>query len=143
VLFADTKQRVIGAAHSGWKGTCNGVLEATLAAMKELGAKLGDTQAIIGPCIRWDSYEVGPEFIEMFAASDGESAQFFKPSGRAGHYYFNLPGVVHKKLEDAGVGQVLDIGIDTYTNPDTCFSFRRHTHYGDAMGSMLSVVMLK
>src|SRR5690606_19658896 len=51
VLFADPKAGVIGAAHAGWRGVKDGVLEATLAAMEALGANRSNTTAIIGPCI--------------------------------------------------------------------------------------------
>ena len=33
VLFSDPEAKVIGAAHAGWRGTLDGVLEATLEAM--------------------------------------------------------------------------------------------------------------
>lgn len=62
VLFADSKARVIGAAHAGWKGAKGGVIEATVARMVELGAKPNRIVACIGPCIAQRSYEVGPEF---------------------------------------------------------------------------------
>lgn len=143
VLFADAKNRVIGAAHSGWKGTCNGVLDATIASMKELGAKEKDICAVIGPCIRFDSYEVGPEFIEFFSSQSPHFERYFKPSARPDHYLFNLPGVVAQKLKDLGVGSVEDVGIDTYTNPQTCFSYRRQTHRNEGFqGNLLSLIML-
>jgi YfiH family protein len=144
VLFADAKHGVIGATHSGWKGTCDGVLEATVSHMVALGAKATDISAVIGPCIRWDSYEVGPEFPALFAARMPASEQFFKPSTRPEHYLFNLPGVVHQKLRDCGIEQIHDIGTDTYTNAGTCFSHRRQTHQKIGFqGNLLSVIMLK
>ena len=39
VLFHDPKAQVIGAAHAGWKGALDGVLDATVDAMEDLGAK--------------------------------------------------------------------------------------------------------
>ncbi|MGV8998531.1 MAG: polyphenol oxidase family protein, partial [Parvibaculaceae bacterium] len=61
VLFADTKARVIGAAHAGWKGAFTGVLESTINEMVLLGATRGNIVAAVGPCISRDAYEVGPE----------------------------------------------------------------------------------
>jgi YfiH family protein len=40
VLFADSDAGVIGAAHAGWRGALDGVLEATVAAMEGLGRPL-------------------------------------------------------------------------------------------------------
>ena len=49
VLFADPQAGVIGAAHAGWKGALSGVLEATVDAMRVLGAT--QIRAVIGPSI--------------------------------------------------------------------------------------------
>ncbi len=38
VLLADAEAGVIGAVHAGWRGAVAGVLEATLDAMRALGA---------------------------------------------------------------------------------------------------------
>ena len=51
VLFADAEARVIGAAHAGWSGALAGVVETTIAAMEELGARRERLRAAIGPCI--------------------------------------------------------------------------------------------
>jgi hypothetical protein len=51
VLFADATAGVVGAAHAGWRGARDGVLEATVAAMVELGARPGQISAVIGPTI--------------------------------------------------------------------------------------------
>ena len=67
VLFADAEARVIGAAHSGWKGALGGILEATIAAMESLGARREHVAAAIGPCISQMNYEVGPEFRAHFS----------------------------------------------------------------------------
>jgi polyphenol oxidase len=51
VLFADAAAGVVAAAHAGWRGALDGVLEATLDAMERLGAERGRTVAVIGPAI--------------------------------------------------------------------------------------------
>ena len=77
VLFSDPTAGVIGAAHAGWRGTLDGILDATLAAMVELGATLENTRAVIGPTISQRAYEVGPEFVEDFLAQDPDYMRFF------------------------------------------------------------------
>ncbi|MBV1902634.1 MAG: polyphenol oxidase family protein, partial [Marinosulfonomonas sp.] len=77
VLFADHSAGVIGAAHAGWKGALNGVLEATLDAMEGLGATRSDIAAVIGPAISQQNYEVGQEFLETFLDEDPNNAAFF------------------------------------------------------------------
>jgi YfiH family protein len=132
VLFADPHAGVIGAAHAGWRGALSGVIEATVAAMEELGAARRHIRAAIGPMIRQDNYEVGGDLIERFAAEDHASSRFFAPGRRAGHAQFDLAGYVAARLERAGVGQIEDVGLCTYAEPDRFFSYRRATHRAEA-----------
>src|SRR6266567_1688063 len=88
ILFADEQARVVGAAHAGWRGAFAGVIEATIAAMEQLGADRGRIIAALGPTIRQANYEVGPEFVERFIAGDTANALFFTPSRRADHAMF-------------------------------------------------------
>src|ERR1700761_9611412 len=90
ILLVDPSARVIGAAHAGWKGALTGVLESAIAAMEKLGAERGGIIAAIGPLIRQQSYEVGPEFVERFIEADAENALFFIPSVREAHSMFDL-----------------------------------------------------
>src|SRR5207253_3631623 len=98
VLFADPIARIIGAAHGGWRGALAGVMEATVAAMVQLGARPERIGAGIGPCIAQPSYEVGPDMAAAFKAADGESGAYFVPAARAGHFRFDLPGYIALRL---------------------------------------------
>jgi YfiH family protein len=128
VLFADPTAHVIGTAHAGWRGALTGVIEATLDAMERLGAKRRNIRAAIGPMIRQQNYEVGPDLIERFAAEDGASSRFFAPTARDGHAQFDLGGYVATRLERAGVDQIDDLGLCTYADPARFYSYRRVSH---------------
>jgi hypothetical protein len=130
VLFADARARVIGAAHAGWKGALTGVLESTIDAMEKLGAARSGMVAAIGPLIRQPSYEVGSEFVERFIEADAENAVFFLPGERNGHAMFDLAGYIRKRLENAGVLVIDDLGVDTYSD-ERCYSYRRSVHRGE------------
>jgi YfiH family protein len=84
VLLADTRARVVGAAHAGWKGALGGVLEATLDAMERIGANRASITAVLGPTIGQKSYEVGAEFFERFVMESKDYASFFVPSPHPG-----------------------------------------------------------
>jgi YfiH family protein len=132
VLLADAEAGVVGAAHAGWKGALGGVVEAALAAMERLGARRARIVAALGPMIRQQNYEVGPELEARFRAADPANARFFLPSpGRPGHSLFDLPGYVAARLAGAGVGEVEDLGACTYAEPERFFSYRRATHRGE------------
>ena len=128
ILFADAEARVIGAAHAGWKGALNGVVEATVAAMAALGARADRIRAALGPCIAQPSYEVGSEFVAAFEAGDKSSDRFFTPSVNAGRSMFDLHGYIADRAARAGIARFEDLGLDTYADEARFFSYRRATH---------------
>ncbi|MCS0493828.1 peptidoglycan editing factor PgeF [Ancylobacter sp. MQZ15Z-1] len=143
VLLADGEARVVAAAHSGWKGAVGGVLESTLARMEELGARRERVVAAIGPLIRQESYEVGPDFVTRLTAIDPENDRFLVPSSRAHHAMFDLPGYIAMRLKAAGVGTVEDLGLDTYADEARFFSYRRATHRGEPdYGRLVAAITL-
>lgn len=142
VLFADHTAGVIGAAHAGWKGALNGVLEATLDAMEVLGAQRNQIDAVIGPTISQASYEVGQEFLETFLDDDPTSAAFFA-NGQNGRYQFDLPGYGLNRLRSAGVGRAEWTRHCTYADPGRFYSYRRSTHQKQAdYGRLISAICL-
>jgi len=139
VLLADREAGVIGAAHAGWRGAHGGVIENTLAAMERLGASTGRIAAAIGPAIAQASYEVDAKFRDNFGPND---EAFFIP-GRPGHWQFDLEGYAARRLRVAGVGTVEPLGLDTYSDEDRFFSYRRATHRGEpTYGRQFSLIGL-
>jgi YfiH family protein len=128
LLFADSEARVIGAAHAGWRGALSGVIEATVNTMERLGARRTRIAVALGPTIRQSNYEVGPEFVERFLATDPENERYFKPSQREQHALFDLCGYIARRVEQAGLSQFEDLGLCTYEEPERFYSFRRSTH---------------
>lgn len=113
VLFYDPTAEVIGACHAGWRGAKAGILQATLKAMKSLGAKPSQTHATLGPTIQQQNYEVGPEFPDLI----GETYEtYFYPSEKSGHHYFNLPLYIKNSLLKEELKSVSDINVNTFTN---------------------------
>lgn len=142
VLFADHSAGVIGAAHAGWRGALDGVLEATLEAMEALGAQRADTVAVIGPTISQRAYEVGPEFLDAFMADDIDNQRFFA-NGQGDRYLFDLPAFGLHRLRSIGVGHAEWTRHCTYSDPDRFYSYRRTTHNGEAdYGRLISVIRL-
>lgn len=127
ILFADGEAGVIGAAHAGWKGALDGVLEATIAEMEKLGARRARIVAALGPSIAQPHYEVGPEFVERFVARNADDKRYFIPSATPGHAMFDLPALTVDRLAAAGV-QASSLGLSTYPDEARFFSYRRTTH---------------
>ncbi len=144
VLFADSKARVIGAAHAGWKGALTGVTTRTLKVMEEQGAHRSRIIAVIGPMISKAAYEVGPEFPARFTEADPANARFFTPSSRAGHSMFDLPAYLEHRLQSEGVGQVVNLSLCTFGDEQRFFSYRRATHRNEKdYGRLISAIALR
>ena len=144
VLFADAEARVVGAAHAGWKGALDGVVQSTVSAMVAAGARADRIVAVVGPCIGPGSYEVGPEFFERFHAHDPGCEGFFRDlGGIEGKFMFDLPGFVLWRLEQAGVEQSEWIGHDTCADEARFFSNRRNFRRGEKdYGRLMSAIAL-
>lgn len=142
ILFVDHQAKVIGAAHAGWRGARHGIIENTVDLMVAMGATLTNIHSLIGPCIRQESYEIGPEFYNDFIDEQPSNNKYFINSVKSNHFMFNLPLYVYDKLSKKGIKYIEDINIDTYKD-NKLFSFRRSTLTGAPYkGSVLSSIVL-
>jgi len=141
VLLADPETGIVGAAHAGWKGALDGVVQATVTAMQGLGADPRRMVAVIGPCIARSSYEVGADFQDRFELHEPGSIRFFAPGESAGKRLFDLPAFVLWRLEQAGVADAAWTGDDTRTDATRFYSNRRAYLNGEAdFGRLMSAI---
>jgi len=111
---------VVAAAHSGWRGTADGIPRVTLAAVCDLaGVSPSQVTVFLGPCIRSCCYEVGPEVAGRFPL---ESLVWIEGSRR-----LSIPCAVTRQLSEAGVRpeRIHDTGACTACEPAWYFSHRR------------------
>jgi YfiH family protein len=140
VLFSDTAGRVVGAAHAGWRGALAGVLEATVDAMRRLGARR--INATIGPCIHQASYEVSTDLRDAVLARNAADEKFFADGRAAQKWQFDLPGYCAARLGAAGVAAEI-LPYDTCALEEKMFSHRRRTLRKEpAIGHQISVIRL-
>ena len=141
ILLADPVAGVIGAAHAGWRGALNGVVEATVAAMAGLGARPGRIVAAVGPCIARRSYEVGPDMRAEFEAGDPAGLNLFTPAAGSDRLRFDLSAYVLRRLARAGVVAGEALADDTLSAEARFFSARRARTRGDGrFGLLLSAI---
>ena len=128
VLFTDVHGTVVGAAHAGWRGLCNGVLEATLAAM---AVEPADVLVWLGAAIGPKAFEVGDEVCEAFIAVDPNAAQAFV-AGKPGKWLADIYELARLRLQKAGMSPHHMFGGDlcTYTDKQRFFSYRRDQQTG-------------
>lgn len=143
ILFADPDAGVVASAHAGWRGAFTGVIEATVSQMIAAGASRKRIAAALGPAIGPESYEVGPEFFERFVAVDQTFAKFFGAGKRTGHKMFDLPGFIGLQMERAGIKDFENLALDTYTDEERFFSYRRSVHRKEPdYGRQISAIAL-
>lgn len=143
ILFADAEGGVIGAAHAGWRGAVDGVLENTIAAMEALGARRERIVAVLGPTIAQPSYEVDAPFRARFA---DDADPFFAPAPEregTARWQFDLPGFIMARLAAAGLSKIADIDRDTFSHVARYHSHRRASQAGEAnYGRQISMIAL-
>lgn len=128
ILFYDPVKEVIGAAHSGWRGTANRIAEETVFKMKELyHSNPSDIIVGIGPSISQENYEVDEIVLNAFSKTYIKTKDFFKPAIQKGKYLLDLWKANQLQLIDAGIlVQNIEISkLCTYKNNQDFFSARR------------------
>lgn len=102
ILFENPVAGVIGAAHAGWRGTVGHIAARTVEAMQDLGARLSDIRAAIGPGITAPCYPVG-----------GDLPQQFAQAGFPAHIWQQGPEQLHLDLAAANIWVLQQAGIAT------------------------------
>ncbi|MDC8753930.1 peptidoglycan editing factor PgeF [Erythrobacter sp. sf7] len=141
VLVADPQAGVVGAAHAGWRGAVEGVLENTIAAMEALGAQRTNIIAVLGPTIAQPSYEVDAPFRARFAVEDERFFASAPARDGIARWHFDLPGYGMARLAAAGIGKIADLGRDTFSHVARYHSHRRSTQAREAdYGRQISMI---
>ncbi len=143
-LFYDVRAGVIGAAHAGWRGALSGVLEATIAAMVELGATPKRIIATLGPCLRQPNFEVGMDLVDTFMECFPQSNRFFSMAPQPDKRLFDLAGFGFWRLHEQGLAIFDDAEMCTLAQPADYFSYRATRRAGDKdYGRNLSAIALQ
>jgi polyphenol oxidase len=105
VLLADRSGQTVGAAHCGWRGLADGVLEALWGAMAPRSGAPGEMRAWLGPCIGPETFEVGPEVRAAFVTQDAGAAAAFRAHGDD-KFLADLPALARRRLAALGIGAI-------------------------------------
>ncbi|MGP4113130.1 peptidoglycan editing factor PgeF [Streptomyces sp. 4N509B] len=125
VVLADPVAGVVGAAHAGRPGLTAGVVPATVAAMRALGARPERIVARTGPAVCGGCYEVPAamrEEAERAVPGCGATTRWGTPA-------IDIPAGVRAQLATVGVGEVTLSPVCTREDPDQ-FSYRRDSRTG-------------
>ena len=128
ILLADSRNRVVGAVHAGWRGTRTHIVEKAIEKMNaEFGTSATDLYAAIGPGIGVCCYEVGEEVARQF--------------GFSSRTHLDLVSENRKQLEASGVEprNIEALGVCTYCDAERFFSYRREKEKAGRMTSYIRI----
>jgi len=126
VLFCDRAGTVVAAAHAGWRGLLDGVLEATIVAM---GVPGSDLIAYLGPAIGPRAFEVGEEVRSAFMSVSDAAASAFHP-GQGSKWLADIYQLARQRLLAKGVVHIHGGDCCTVTDAARFFSYRRDGQTG-------------
>jgi YfiH family protein len=129
VLFSNADGSVIGVAHAGWRGLCNGVLEDTVSEILRLApqAHTAELMAWMGPAIGPESFEVGEDVLGRFAELGlHDLARCFLPlANKPGKYLADIYQLARDRLKAMGINSIYGGEYCTVKDGEQFFSYRR------------------
>ena len=143
LLLYDCTHHAIAAIHAGWRGTVGRIVAETIQAMHTAyGTRGTDIQAIIGPGISLDAFEVGIEVYQAFENANFDMEHIALWHEDKGKYHLDLPMANRIQLQEMGIPtkQIYDSHICTYTHHKDFFSAQR---LGTKSGRILNGIMIK
>ncbi|OOF37322.1 peptidoglycan editing factor PgeF [Rodentibacter heidelbergensis] len=134
VLFTNKQGNEVAAAHAGWRGLCDGILEETV---KCFHTEPQNIIAWLGPAIGPKAFQVGKEVIEQFMQYDPQAEKAFQPDpAQKGKYLGNLYQIAIQRLNKLGITHILGGEHCTFYEKALFFSYRRE----GKTGRMASVI---
>lgn len=137
VLLCDRDGTCVGAAHAGWRGLANGIIERMVDALPASPDRL---MAWLGPAISQAHFEVGPEVRETFVADLSGAETAFIPSRQAGRYMADIYQLARLRLARLGITAVSGGEYCTVRDAHLFYSYRRDA---GVTGRMASVIWLQ
>lgn len=133
VLFGDPRNRVIAAAHAGWRGAAANIIPKTIDKMVGFGAEIKNIKAFISPCISLQNFEVGEEVASQFPDQFVDRENYKKP-------HVDLKEFIRHQLLDLGMLES-KIELDTHCtiNGEQFYSYRRQK---EQSGRMMGIIKL-
>jgi YfiH family protein len=138
LLMCDENGTVVAAAHAGWRGLCDGVIEATI---QKMSVQPAEILVWLGPAIGSESFEVGEDVRQAFLAHDAQAEKVFKKLN-AEKWLCDLYALAKQRLNALGVQRIYGASMNdnfcTFQQQNQFFSFRRDK----TTGRMASLIWL-
>ena len=139
ILMIDSKHKVAGAMHAGWRGVISDIANAGIHAMSQLGAHASDIRAALGPSIAQCCFEVDADLGDRFIR-EIDGARNHIRAGHPGKAFIDLRAIVRDQLERARLvpANIASVGPCTRCASDRFFS--RRAAGGKTTGLQMSFI---
>ncbi len=141
ILIYDSKKKIIGAVHAGWRGAYKKILSKIVKYLLKKGSSLNNLYFVIGPSIAQKNYEVGVKFKKKFFNQDIRNKKYFKNAKK--RIFFSLNDYIKGQLQSLKIKNIEIIKKDTYNQKNNFFSSRRSKKNNLDYGRNISVIMIK
>lgn len=141
ILLCDEQAAVIGAVHSGWRGTIGKITSFAINEMEKLGATRANIKAFIGVSICSQCFEVGDEVVDKFRQTFPMHPEIILARNSNGKHHIDLQTTCHITMSESGIlnENIIISGICSHCNAHSYFSARSH---GILSGRTLTAIML-
>ncbi|MFR8620999.1 MAG: polyphenol oxidase family protein, partial [Romboutsia timonensis] len=137
----DKKNKAIGLAHAGWRGTYDAIAKKTIEKMADnYNTNPKDLVCIIGPSIGPCCYEVSKDLVEKFNMNFTNSTEKFYTI-EEDKYKLDLWKVNEHILRECGVKDenIINLNLCTSCNSDKFHSYRKHNKTQERIGTILQI----
>jgi YfiH family protein len=142
ILIVSQEPPAIAAVHCGWRGTEKRLAQKAVRAMAgNFGCRPSALQAVLGPSIAQECYEVG-EDVRQGCRRESVGPSFFRPHpDREGKYFYDLKGANLAQLRSTGMKEdnIHSVNRCTFCEKDL-YSYRRQKA---ATGRMISFIGMR
>lgn len=116
IFIIDTKNKILGNIHSGWKGTLHSIITIAINQMKEKYNSVSkDIKIVFNPSIRECCFEVDNDVYDLFIKKYKDKSYYKKISNK---YHINLVKIIKDDAKKLGIKEenIIDNNICTLCN---------------------------
>lgn len=116
IFIIDTKNKIIGNIHSGWKGTLHSIITIAINQMKEKYNSVSkDIKIVFNPSIKECCFEVDNDVYDLFIKKYKDKSYYKKISNK---YHINLVKIIKDDAKKLGIKEenIIDNNICTLCN---------------------------
>ena len=139
VLIASGDGDIVAAIHAGWRGVVAGAAAAAINEMKAVGADPGAMRAAVGPCIRADAFEVGPDVAAEFQRVFGAGTPHIRPASAHEKSLVDLKGAIRQQLLACGLASS-NVDVLPYCTVRDGADFFSHRREKGLTGRMVGII---